>query len=430
MTELLSIFWTLLCEMAPYLLLGFGIAGVLHAFVPAGVYKAHLAPDSFGSVVKAAIFGIPLPLCSCGVVPTAMGLRREGASEGATVSFLIATPQTGVDSIAATYSMMGLPFALLRPVAALVTSLGGGGLANLLARRRRSAVAAGATVQEPEGRPDARPRGFGARVALALRYGFATMMEDIGRWLLVGLVLAALITAFVPADFLGALAGRPLLSMLLVLALSVPMYVCATGSIPVAVALMLKGLTPGAALVLLMAGPATNAASLVVVQKALGRRVQLFYVGAILAGAIAFGLLADYAMPASWFNLPAAAALTCHAHGGTPHGGDLFTTLCGIVLCLLLARAFAARFGWLGRHHEHCRECEIQNTISQMKTYRIEGMMCNHCRANVERAIAAVPGVTAVSVDLAASTASVEGSAAPAAICAAVESAGYTCTEG
>lgn len=428
MTDLLNIFWTLLCEMAPYLLLGFGIAGVLHAFVPAHVYKSHLAPATFGSVVKAALFGIPLPLCSCGVVPTAMGLRREGASEGATVSFLIATPQTGVDSIAATYSMMGLPFALLRPVAALVTALGGGAAANMFARRRRRRGAD--TVQDANvGAPAPPSLGVAARIRLALRYGFATMMEDIGRWLLLGLVLAALITAFVPADFLGALAGRPLLSMLLVLALSVPMYVCATGSIPIAVALMLKGLTPGAALVLLMAGPATNAASLVVVQKALGRRVQAFYVGAILVGAVAFGLLADYVLPASWFTLPAAKALACHA-GGVGHGGGVFATVCGVILSVLLLRAFVVRMGWAGTHrHDACcaDECETTVKHNDMTVFYIEGMMCNHCCANVERVIAAVPGVSKVTVDLAAGTASVEGDPDPAAVIAAVEAAGYGC---
>ena len=428
MTDLLNIFWTLLCEMAPYLLLGFGIAGVLHAFVPAHVYKSQLAPATFGSVVKAALFGIPLPLCSCGVVPTAMGLRREGASEGATVSFLIATPQTGVDSIAATYSMMGLPFALLRPVAALVTALGGGAAANVFARRRRRRGAD--TVQDAAVCAPTPPSlGVVARIRLALRYGFATMMEDIGRWLLLGLVLAELITAFVPADFLGALAGRPLLSMLLVLALSVPMYVCATGSIPIAVALMLKGLTPGAALVLLMAGPATNAASLVVVQKALGRRVQAFYVGAILVGAVAFGLLADYVLPVSWFTLPAAKALACHA-GGVGHGGGVFATVCGIVLSVLLLRAFVVRMGWAGTHrHDSCCADECETTVKHidMTEFHIEGMMCNHCRANVERVIAAVPGVSKVSVDLAAGTASVEGDPEPAAVIAAVEAAGYGC---
>ena len=423
---LINIFWTMLCEMAPYLLLGFAIAGVLHAFVPASVYRAHLAPRTMGSVVKAALFGIPLPLCSCGVVPTAMGLRREGASKGATVSFLIATPQTGVDSIAATYSMMGLPMALLRPVAALVTALGGGWLAN---RMTRGEAPGHEDVQTPEGMPDNRPRGFGARTAAALRYGFFSMMEDIGRWLLIGLVIAALITAFVPADSLSALSRLPLLSMLLVLALSVPMYICATGSIPIAVALMLKGLTPGAALVLLMAGPATNAASLLVVHKALGSSVQKFYVGAILAGAMAFGLLADYAMPASWFRLPMAETLSCHDPAAGMHSGVL-ATASGIVLSLLLVRAFVVRmFGHRG--HSHCADdsCKTDIKPTHMNVYKIEGMMCNHCRAHVEKAIAAVPGVEHVDVDLAAGTAKVNGEPMPADVVAAVEAAGYTCTK-
>lgn len=428
--NILEIFWAMLCEMAPYLLLGFGIAGVMHAFVPASLYRTHLAPNTFGSVVKAALFGIPLPLCSCGVVPTAMGLQREGASRGATVSFLIATPQTGVDSIAATYSMMGLPFALLRPIAALVTAIGGGALANRFARRSAAASA----VQEPEGNPDIRPSGFAARLREAAAYGLGRMMEDIGRWLLIGLVLAALITAFVPADFLTSLSDYPLLSMLLVLALSVPMYVCATGSIPIAVALMLKGLSPGAALVLLMAGPATNAASLMVVHKALGRSVQLFYVGAIVVGAMVFGLLADYFMPASWFTLPMAETLACPHHSGAGTGlhNSWVQLACGIVLSLLLLRALAVRTGLLRKHPAcHCcneNENKHQHTTT-MKEYKIEGMMCNHCRANVEKTIAAVPGVEKVSVDLAAGRAEVEGPAAPEAVIAAVAAAGYDCTE-
>jgi len=417
----------MLCEMAPYLLLGFGIAGVMHAFVPAHVYRSHLAPATFGSVVKAALFGIPLPLCSCGVVPTAMGLRREGASRGATVSFLIATPQTGVDSIAATYSMMGLPFALLRPVAALVTALGGGALANRFVRDHGDNDVQPAAAG---GNADVRPAGFGSRVVAALRYGFLSMMEDIGRWLLLGLVIAALITAFVPADFLGSLSGYPLLSMLLVLALSVPMYVCATGSIPIAVALMLKGLTPGAALVLLMAGPATNAASLLVVHKALGRGVQMFYVGAIVVGAVVFGLLADYVLPASWFELPMAETLSCHAAGGSMHQGWL-PTVCGVVLSVLLLRAFLVRMhGHRNGHDGCCDGCERTNNNSNtkiMKKYKVDGMMCNHCRNNVEKVLAALAGVSSVTVNLASGEACVEGDVAAADVIAAVESAGYSC---
>ena len=423
--NILNIFWSMLCEMAPYLLLGFAIAGVLHAFVPPAVYRAHLAPPTFGSVVKAALFGIPLPLCSCGVVPTAMGLRREGASQGATVSFLIATPQTGVDSIAATYSMLGLPMALLRPVAALVTALAGGAMANRAARRAGASAPAHAPTQLPEGTPDARPRGFGARVVLALRYGFLSMMEDIGRWLIIGLVVAALITAFVPADSLSALSRWPLLSRLLVLALSVPMYICATGSIPIALALMLKGLTPGAALVLLMAGPATNAASLLIVHKALGRSVQRYYVAAIVLGAMAFGLIADYLLPASWFSLPMAESMAA-CHSGAMHPA-LLSTVSGIILSALLVRAFIVRM--FGHSHNHgCDDGHCSTPVKnklQMSTYKIEGMMCNHCRAHVEKAIAQVPGVERVDVDLAAGKATVAGEAMPAEIVAAVAAAGY-----
>ncbi|MDE6286586.1 MAG: permease [Muribaculaceae bacterium] len=289
-------------------------------------------------------------------------------------------------------------------------------------------------MQEPEGNPDSRPAGFAARLRAAAVYGFGRMMEDIGRWLLIGLVIAALITAFVPADFLASLSDYPLLSMLLVLALSVPMYVCATGSIPIAVALMLKGLSPGAALVLLMAGPATNAASLMVVHKALGRGVQLFYVGAIVVGAMLFGLLADYFMPASWFELPMAETLSCPHHSGAGAGlhNSWVQLASGIVLSLLLIRAIAVRTGLLHKRSEgQCECCNNHNhkNITAMKEYKIEGMMCNHCRANVEKTIATVPGVQKVSVDLAAGRAQVEGEAAPEAVIAAVAAAGYDCTE-
>ncbi|MDE5959958.1 MAG: permease, partial [Muribaculaceae bacterium] len=122
-TEFLATFWAMLCEMAPYLLLGFLFAGMLHAFLPASFYNRHLGRPGFWSVAKAAMFGVPLPLCSCGVIPTAMSMRRQGASRAATVSFLISTPQTGVDSILATGSLLGWPLALIRPIAAFATAL-------------------------------------------------------------------------------------------------------------------------------------------------------------------------------------------------------------------------------------------------------------------------------------------------------------------
>ena len=210
----------LINEMSPYLLLGFGIAGVMHTFVPTRLYHRYLSGHGFRSVLYAAALGVPLPLCSCGVLPTAMSLRREGASKGATTSFLIATPQTGVDSIAATYSLMGLPFAIVRPIAALVTALLGGSLVNLFDREGTSTDT---TVHiEAQSEHESKPT-FKEKIVGALRYGYVEMMQDIGRWLILGLIIAGIITVIVPDGFFATFAHRPLLGMLLVLLCAIPM---------------------------------------------------------------------------------------------------------------------------------------------------------------------------------------------------------------
>lgn len=186
--------WALVNEMSPYLLLGFAFAGLLHSFVPASLYRRYLGKNSFSSVIWAALLGVPLPLCSCGVIPTAMSLRKEGASKGATTSFLIATPQTGVDSILTTASLLGVPFAILRPVAALVTALFGGGVVTMATRNEPNE----AVQKQAEDKPKL---SFWQKCLEALRYGFVDMIQDIGRWLVLGLVIAGLITVFVPDDF-------------------------------------------------------------------------------------------------------------------------------------------------------------------------------------------------------------------------------------
>ena len=284
----------LLNEMTPYLLLGFLIAGVLHEFVPRSIYADKLSGNNFRSVLWAALFGVPLPLCSCGVIPTAASLYHEGASKGATVSFLISTPQTGVDSILATASVIGIPFAIIRPIVAFITAIAGGIITNRICKDNNTAKQQ--TIK------DAKKKSFAKKVAGTLRYGFIDMIQDIGKWIVIGLVVAAVITIVIPDNFFVSLNRYPLLNMLVILAVSMPMYLCATGSIPIAAALMLKGLSPGAALVLLMAGPATNMATMLVIDKVLGRRTLITYLIIIMTGAIGFGLLIDYTMPAEWFS--------------------------------------------------------------------------------------------------------------------------------
>lgn len=339
----------LINEMSPYLLLGFLIAGLMHAFVPGQYYSRYLSKSNFRSVLNAALLGIPLPLCSCGVIPTAISLRNEGASKGAVVSFLIATPQTGVDSIIATYSLMGLPFAIIRPLVALVTALFGGQIVNSVDHEpshpdNSHAHENTCHCHHAEVHPG---MSLARKLKVALQYAFVDMVEDIGKWLVVGLVVAALITVLVPDEFFAVFAGNTWLSILLVLVISVPMYICATGSIPIAVALMLKGLTPGAALVLLMAGPAANMASIIVIRQRLGQKTLLAYLAAIVGGAILSGIAIDYLLPRQWFT----DALVWTEHGGT--AGNWFEWTCTALLSLLLVNALV-----LKRHHHCCGHAE------------------------------------------------------------------------
>ena len=407
----------LINKMSPYLLLGFFLAGVMHAFVPNTLYRRYLGGSSFRSVLNAAILGVPLPLCSCGVIPTAMSLKKEGASKGATVSFLIATPQTGVDSIIATYSLMGLPFALIRPLAALITALFGGQMVNWFDKKDSPAAASATSGSGSKEDGDSSKAGmtFGKKVVSVFKYAYVDMMQDIGRWLIVGLVVAGLITVFVPESFFALFADNSLLSMLIVLLFAIPMYLCATGSIPIAVALMMKGLSPGTALVLLMAGPAVNAASMLVVGKVLGKRTLLIYLLSITAGAIAFGLGIDWLLPREWFTT--SLGMASESSGAS---SDWFSIGCSIVMALLLVNAMILRF----RHKDDCG-CQDQECECKTRTYRIEGLRCNHCKANAEKAIAALEGVEKVEIDLASGIAVVEGKVAEDDIRKAVESLGF-----
>lgn len=427
----------LINEMSPFLLLGFLLAGLMHAFIPGQIYSRYLAKPTFSSVLYAALFGIPLPLCSCGVIPTAMSLRREGASKGAVASFLIATPQTGVDSIIATYSLMGLPFAIIRPFIAFLTALFGGQMVNAvepnqaISERRMSdsisnqegIVKAGCSCgHEHEHNHEHHHHGFIEKLRSALSYAFLEMMEDIGKWLMVGLIVAGLITVFVPDSFFEIFKDNSLASMLLVLCFSIPMYLCATGSIPIAVALMLKGLTPGAALVLLMAGPACNMASILVINKVMGRKTLITYLASIIIGAVGFGLAIDHLLPREWFIPTIAPSADC-CHEET----SLFSWICTGVLVLLLINA-----AWHHYHggHTHCHCHDTETCDSPTKTYNMEitikGMNCNHCRANAEKAILACNGVKSASVDLASGKAQIDGNADINEIRSAIEAIGFS----
>lgn len=406
--SLLTDIWVMTCEMAPYLLLGFLLAGLMHEYIPRRLYSSYLSRPTLRSVGLATAIGIPLPLCSCGVLPTAMSLRREGASHGATTAFLIATPQTGVDSIIATFSLMGLPFAILRPIAALFTALLGGTLVNTF-------TSAEAQILQPGMNPSQSTCSVGStntpweRFCSALRYAYVEMMGDIGRWLIIGLIAAGMITALVPDQWFSAFHDNTFLSILLVLCISIPMYVCATGSIPIAVALMMKGLTPGAALVLLMAGPACNIASMLVIHKVMGRRTLLLYLLSIISGAIIAALAIDNLMPAAWFTSTLQHTAACHQD--TIQWLNIASAIVLIALILNTLR--------------HTHNHETAESTADTTILHIQGMHCSHCAANIQHALENLEGVETATVNLSENMAVVTGSTPYETLRETIQSLGY-----
>lgn len=400
MTEHLLLLWNLIAGMSPYLLFGFLCAGILHVIVPHKFYNTYLSQNNVKSITLAALFGIPLPLCSCGVLPTAMSLRKEGASKSATVSFLTATPQTGIDSILATYSVFGLAFAIIRPIAALVTSFFAGCVTAVSERNNADEKEFSNNNEscEIEKRQN--------KVLSALQYGYVTMLQDIGTHLVVGMVLAGCIAVFVPDSFFLQYSDMPILEMIAVVVVAIPMYVCATGSIPIAAALMMKGLTPGAALVFLMAGPAVSFASMVVVKKVMGTKTMLLYICSIVFGAISFGLLIDYGMPSDWFSI-VSMTHNCH-HEVLP----LWKLLSAIIFIALLLNALLLKY----------KPKQIQK---MGHIYSVKGMSCNHCKSSVETNLAKLDGVKSVTADLATGNVTMEGVVSDEQVRKTVEDLGF-----
>jgi len=294
--------WHIFQQSAVYMLFGFFVAGILYAFVKTEKIAKYLGGATLRPVVLAALAGIPLPLCSCGVVPAAAALKKQGAGKGATLSFMISTPETGVDSIPITYALLDPIMTVMRPVAAFITATVAGIIENVYGRKddpirtdRMEPVIGGCCCQSPPGPTGMLTEKVSLRdkTAAGIKYAFVELPSDIGPWFILGVFLAGLISYLVPERFADAYLANPLVAMPLMLIVGVPMYVCATSSTPIAAALILKGLSPGAALVFLLAGPATNMASLTMVSQLMGKRSLAIYLAAISSCALALGFLTD-----------------------------------------------------------------------------------------------------------------------------------------
>jgi hypothetical protein len=282
-------------EAAIYILFGFFIAGLLYIFYPKEKVVNSLGKKGIGSIFKAAIMGIPLPLCSCGVIPTALSLRKQGASKGATLSFLISTPETGMDSIAITYALLDPIMTIFRPMAAWLTAMCAGIAENVFSRTDDAPdMSSQACPTCGNSAADNHTHTKQAKFKRAMEYAFVDLVSDISKWLIIGIILAGVISAVIPAGFFENYLGSGIFSMLVMLLVGIPLYICATASTPIASALILRGLSPGAALVLLLAGPATNIATILVVGKQMGRRTIAVYLTSIACMSILMGLLLNH----------------------------------------------------------------------------------------------------------------------------------------
>lgn len=380
-------------EMAPYLLIGFFFAGILHVFFRKEKIARYMGSNKIKSAIYAALIGIPLPLCSCGVIPTGISFYKNGASKGATVSFLISTPQTGVDSILVTYSMLGLPFALIRPIVAFVSGIFGGAFTNFYAGNGDSEKG-NAIENEPE--QDLSENIF----KRFFKYAFVEFLQDISKWLIIGLLIAALISLLLPDNFFTSYINNPFLSMGIVLLASIPLYVCATGSVPIAAVLMMKGLSPGAALVFLMAGPATNAATITVLGKVMGKKALTAYLISIIGMALAFGLFIDHFLPAEWFTKFLIPGHEGHQHNTIP---VWLQTLSVFTLAILIINGYYQRY-----KHIIFKEKNANDKQELYSVIKVEGMTCNHCKTNVNNGLT-TQGVKVEDIDLVNSTVKIKG---------------------
>ncbi|HOE37345.1 MAG TPA: permease [Kiritimatiellia bacterium] len=302
--------WAVLGEMAPWVLGGFAIAGVLSLWLNARVVRKHFGGARFSAILKAVALGVPLPVCSCGVIPLGASLRKHGAGKGPTAAFLMSTPQTGVDSIAVTYGMMGGLFALMRPLAALVSGI----LCGFAVEVTNGDAPAAGDAPEPELEDEQHP--WWQRV---LHNGWVVLPRSVGGALVIGAVVSAIVMVLVPPNYVAEKISSPLLQMVLMLAFGIPVYICSTAAVPFALGLLAAGLTPGAALVFLIGGPGVSASTLIAVQRLMGWRAMLVYVLVLALCAIAFGYLMDSLLPAGWLPPGIQAADHC-AHGETGMG--------------------------------------------------------------------------------------------------------------
>jgi len=365
-------------EVAIYLLIGFLVAGILHILFSEPMIRRHLGRDSFGSVIKSTVFGIPLPICSCGVVPVAVSLKNSGASKGSVVSFLVATPQVGADSFMITYSLLGWVFGVFRIITSLVTALAAGIFVNILGKHEIGRMLPMNYTNTDERAKD--------RAKSIFNYMEYELLGSIANPLVVGIVIAGFITVFVPDGFFETYMGSDFLSMLLMLVIGIPMYVCASASTPIAASLIMKGMSPGAALVFLLTGPATNAIGISAILGVIGKRSTIVYLAVISVASLAFGYVLNMFVDRFGFTQ---IIMLHHMEMVPPWLKIVGSAILGFMLA------------WFYTHKHIIDRLKIRHVNTTEKVMlNVSGMTCTHCSSSVRKAVESVNGSSNVYVDL------------------------------
>ncbi len=411
--------WSVLAELAPWLLVGALLAALLHVLLPRNLIRRQLS--GYAGAIKAVALGVPLPLCSCGVIPAGIGLKRTGASNGSAMGFLISTPQTGVDSVLVSATFLGWPFALFKVAAAAVTGVAGGWWVEGM-KDDGAPVEEEAPLEDAGSEPGTGHRFGGTvlpKISEMVDHG-AELLQSIWRWVAVGILVSAAIEVLLPQQaWLDLAALGTFGAAAAALVISLPLYVCATASVPIAAALVANGLPLGAALVFLMAGPATNVATVGAVYRGFGRKVTTVYLTTVIVGSLGFAVLFE-----SLIGGDAIQAGPAHVHGV-----PWWAATSAILLVLMFGWFAVQEFRRWRRNAKADRWSAGQMAEGEPGGRAVEiavtGMTCGNCADTVESALLAAPGVNAARVDLAGGTVTIWGVAAAATLREAVQDAGF-----
>ncbi|MBN2725382.1 MAG: permease [Deltaproteobacteria bacterium] len=388
--DILKNTWILGYQMALWLLGGFFIAALLHVLIPFSYIRKHLGSSNVGGVLKAGVIGIPLPLCSCSVLPVATSLRRAGASKPSVLTFLVTTPVTGVDSIAATWAFMGWFFTLGRLIVSIIIGLVAG-LISIFSEVEDS-------TEENSEISSNKPESSSGRLKEIINYTFIELPSTIASSILLGLLIGGLITTLIPPGFIHEHIGTGIWGILISVIIAIPVYVCATGSIPIAAAMAVSGFSPGATLAFLIAGPATNAVAITTIRKLLGNKNLIIYLSVIFMGstlsAIAFDKIIEL------FNIDISLHVKNHSHSGA----NFTDYASGVVLFGLL---FYHAVTGSEFYQKLFQKTVTKESEQQMPSHilNIPDMTCNHCKMNVTNILSQIPGVSSVEIDIPSHTA-------------------------